>query len=141
LNANRADLGDLAADLYPREQRIPGTSVLTLQQWVPAAPIDLAEVDLTWLPESPSPELDGKSPEAARARPLMANGKRYDRYSRALRDLARPKLLDNRVSYRLLDVEWAGNRGALGFNYTSYFDVLDVGEALGHEFALAWLRR
>jgi transcriptional regulator with XRE-family HTH domain len=139
LNANRADLGDLAADLYPREQRIPGTSVLTLEQWVPAAPVDLADVDLTWRPESPSPELDGKSPEAARSRPLMANGKRYDRYSRALRDLARPKLLDNRVSYRLLDVEWAGNRGALGFNYTSYFDVLDVGEALGHEFALAWL--
>jgi len=48
-------------------------------------------------------------------------------------------LLDNRVSYRLLDVEWSGNRGALGFNYTSYFDVLDVGEALGHEFAHAWL--
>ncbi|MGH3909641.1 MAG: helix-turn-helix transcriptional regulator, partial [Pseudonocardiaceae bacterium] len=27
----------------------------------------------------------------------------------------------------------------LGFNYTSYFDVLDVGEALGHELAEAWL--
>ena len=36
-------------------------------------------------------------------------------------------------------MEWAGSRGILGFNYTSYFDVLDVGEALGHEFAEAWL--
>lgn len=69
----------------------------------------------------------------------MANGDRYDRYSRALRDLARPKLLDNRVSYRLLDVKWSGSRGTLEFNYTSYFDVLDICEAVGHEFAQAWL--
>ena len=54
-------------------------------------------------------------------------------------DLAAPRLLDNRVSYRLLDVEWVGQRGMLEFNYTSYFDVLDVGEALGHELAEAWL--
>ena len=139
LNANRADLGDLAAELYPREQRIPGTSVLTLERWVPDAPMDLAAINLVWRPESPTPELGGKSRESAAARPLMSNGQRYDRYSRALRDLARPKLLDNRVSYRLLDVEWASQGGTFGFNYTSYFDVLDVGEALGHEFALAWL--
>jgi len=101
--------------------------------------MDLAGIELAWRPESPTPELGGKSRESAAARPLMSNGQRYDRYSRALRDLARPKLLDNRVSYRLLDVEWASQRGTFGFNYTSYFDVLDVGEALGHEFALAWL--
>jgi hypothetical protein len=69
----------------------------------------------------------------------MASGERYDRYSRALRDLAKPRLLDNRVSYRLLDVKWAGSRGVVGFNYASYFDVLDVCEAVGHEFAQAWL--
>ena len=69
----------------------------------------------------------------------MSSGQPYDRYSRALRDLARPKLLDNRVSYRLLTAEWADGRGRFGFNYTSYFDVLDVGEAVGHEFAAAWL--
>ena len=69
----------------------------------------------------------------------MASGERYDRYSRALRDLARPRLFDNRVSYRLLDLAWAGSRGTLGFHYTSYFGVLDVCEASAHEFAQAWL--
>ena len=139
LNAHRAVLGDLAAELYPAQQRIPGTTVLTSASWVPDAPVDLADIELTWRAASPTPQLGGKASQSAGARPLMASGERYDRYSRALRDLARPKLLDNRVSYRLLDVEWVGSSGILGFNYTSYFDVLDVGEALGHEFAQAWL--
>lgn len=138
LNAHRAVLGDLAAELYPAQQRIPGTTVLTSANWVPDDPVDLTDIELAWRAESPTPPLGGRIPQSAGARPLMANGERYDRYSRALRDLARPRLLDNRVSYRLLDVQWASSRGILGFNYTSYFDVLDVGEALGHEFAQAW---
>jgi len=139
LNANRATLGDLAAELYPQQQRIPDTTILTLASWVPDGPVDLADIELVWRANSPSPQIGGKAPESAGARPLMVNGERYNCYSRALRDLARPRLLDNRVSYRLLDVEWAGSRGVLGFNYTSYFDVLDVGETLGHELAEAWL--
>jgi transcriptional regulator with XRE-family HTH domain len=139
LNAHRAILGDLAAELYPVQMRIPDTTVLTSASWLPDGPVDLSDIELAWRAESPTPQLSGKTSQSAGARPLMASGERYDRYSRALRDLARPKLLDNRVSYRLLDVEWSGSRGILGFNYTSYFDVLDVCEALGHEFAQAWL--
>ncbi len=139
LNAHRVVLGDLAAELYPAQQRIPGTTVLTSASWLPDGPVDLADIELAWRAESPIPQLGGKASQSAGVRPLMASGERYDRYSRALRDLARPKLLDNRVSYRLLDVEWSGSRRILGFNYTSYFDVLDVGEAVGHEFAQAWL--
>jgi transcriptional regulator with XRE-family HTH domain len=139
LNARRAVLGNLAAELYPAQLRIPGTTVLTSASWLPDGPVELSDIELTWRAEAPTPQLGGKASQSAGARPLMASGERYDRYSRALRDLARPKLLDNRVSYRLLDVEWSGSRGILGFNYTSYFDVLDVCEALGHEFAQAWL--
>jgi hypothetical protein len=139
LNAHRAVLGDLAAELYPAQQRIPGTTVLTSASWLPDGPVDLAEIELAWRAEAPAPQLGGKAAPSAGARPLMASGERYDRYSRALRDLARPTLLDNRVSYRLLDAAWSGSRGMLGFNYTSYFDVLDIGEALGHEFTQAWL--
>jgi len=138
LNANRAALGDLAAELYPKELRVAGTSVLTSPGWMPDEPIDLTNIELLWRTESPPPQVSGRADESAGARPLMADGGRYDRYSRALRDLARPRLLDNRVSYRLLDVDWTGTSGTLGFNYTSYFDVLDIGEALGHEFVRAW---
>jgi hypothetical protein len=97
--------------------------------WVPDGPVDLTDIALSWRTESPAPQIEGKAPESAGARPLMANGERYSRYSRALRDLARP---------RLLNIQWAGTRGELGFSYTSYFDVLDIGEALGHEFTEAW---
>ncbi|MBV8539850.1 MAG: helix-turn-helix transcriptional regulator [Pseudonocardiales bacterium] len=139
LNAHRVVLAELAAELYPAQQRIPETTILTSASWMPDSPVDLSDIKLAWRAEAPTPRLGGRASQSAGARPLMASGERYDRYSRALRDLARPKLLDNRVSYRLLDVEWAGSRGTLGFNYTSYFDVLDMSEALGHEFAQAWL--
>ena len=139
LNTHRADLGDLAAALYPKQERIPGTTVLTCADWLPDGPVDLSDITLTWRPTAPVPRITGKDPASACARPLMASGKRYDRYSRALRDLARPRLLDNRISYRLLDVDWTENKGSASFNYTTYFDVLDIGESLAHEFAGAWL--
>lgn len=140
LNANRAALGDLAAELYPQAHCIPGTTVLTRPEWMPEAPVELREIDLYWLGGQPAkPIITGGSEQTASARPLAPDGTRYSRYSTALRDLARPKLLDNRVSYRLLDIEWTGKGGNLGFGYTSYFDNLDVCEAVGHEFAEAWL--
>ncbi len=140
LNANRAQLGDLVAELYREESQIPGTTVLTSPSWVPDRPVSLADIELIWRTEPPTPQIQGRAAESSGVRPYMANGERYSRYSRALRDLARPRLLDNRVSYRLLDVEWRGSSGVMGFNYTSYFDVLDIGEALGHEFTQAWLK-
>lgn len=140
MNAHRALLGDLAAELYPASQRVAGTSVLTCPAWMPERPVELADVELAWVVDQPGkPPITGRIPESASARPLAADGSRYDRYSRALRDLARPKLLDNRVSYRLLGVQWTGSTGRLHFGYTSYFDVLDIGEAVGHEFTAAWL--
>ena len=139
LNAHRVVLAELAAELYPEQPRIPGSTILTSASWLPEGPVDLADIELAWRPDPPAPRLDGRGTPSAGARPLMASGERYDRYSRALRDLARPRLFDNRVSYRLLDVEWTGSRGMLGFNYTSYFSVLDVCEASAHEFAQAWL--
>ncbi|MGH3808807.1 MAG: helix-turn-helix domain-containing protein [Pseudonocardiaceae bacterium] len=139
LNVHRVVLAELAAELYPEQPRIPGSTILTSARWMPDGPVDLAEIELAWRPDPPAPRLDGRGTPSAGARPLMASGERYDRYSRALRDLARPTLFDNRVSYRLLDVEWTGSRGMLGFHYTSYFSVLDVCEASAHEFTQAWL--
>ena len=54
LNANRALLGDLASDLYPQEERVAGTTVLAAPGWVPDSPVDLADVELSWLAEAPA---------------------------------------------------------------------------------------
>ncbi len=141
LNANHAALGDLAADLYPQTDRILGTTALTRPEWLPSGPVEIGDVDLYWRTGQPAkPVITGGIAQTESVRPLAADGTRYDRYSRALRDLARPKLLDNRVSYRLLDVDWTATGGSLGFGYTSYFETFDVCEAAAHEFADAWLR-
>lgn len=140
LNANRATLGDLAAELYPQSHCIPGTTVLTRPEWMPSAPVEVGDIDLYWCTEQPAkPAITGGIEQTESVRPLTADGTRYGRYSRALGDLARPRLFDNRVSYRLLNVEWTGTGGNLGFGYTSYFNNLDVCEAAAHEFTEAWL--
>ena len=141
LNANRARLGDLASELYPQAHCIEGTTVLTKPEWRPSEPVEVKDIELFWLAEElPKPKITGGIRQTEGVRPLTANGERFRLYSRALRDLARPRLLDNRFSYRLADVDWTGNTGRLGFHYTTYFDVLDVCEAAAHEFTDAWLR-
>ena len=99
MNQNRALLGDLATDLYPKSQWVPNTTVLTCPQWMPDSPVELSEVQLHWLTEDTAPPtITGSAPETEGVRPLTAQGTQYNRYSRALRDLARPRLLDNRIS-------------------------------------------
>ena len=141
LNTHRAVLGDLAAELHPHAHRIPGSTVLTRPEWMPAAPVEIGDIELYWVARHAchKPSITGGITQTESARPLAADGTRYGRYSHALRDLARPRLLDNRLSYRLLDVEWTATGGRLGFGYTSYFENLDVCEAAAHEFAEAWL--
>jgi transcriptional regulator with XRE-family HTH domain len=141
LNTHRAILGDLAAELYPQAHRISETTVLTRPEWMPSAPVEIRDIDLYWRTGQPAkPAITGGIGQTESVRPLTADGTRYGRHSRALSDLARPRLLDNRVSYRLLDVAWTATGGSLGFGYTSYFENLDVCEAAAHEFAEAWLR-
>jgi hypothetical protein len=79
----------------------------------------------------------GEEPEARRLLPLCAPGKQYDRYTSAVRYLDPPTLFENRPSYRLLDVDWSGETGRLRFGLATYFDKLDLSEAVGHEHAAA----
>ncbi|MGH3924830.1 MAG: transcriptional regulator, partial [Pseudonocardiaceae bacterium] len=128
LNANLEILGDLAAELYPQAQRVSASTALTRPEWMPAAPVEIGDIDL-WVGEPARPSITGGIEQTESVRPLADDGTRYSRYSHALRDLARPRLLDNRLSYRLLDVEWTATSGRLGFGYTSYFETFDVCEA------------
>lgn len=70
--------------------------------------------------------------------PLTDRGELYAGYSRAVRDLVRPRLLENRLSYRLLDLQ-SDSGLALSFGTTTFFEVFDVKQALAHEFKAAWL--
>lgn len=140
LNDHRASLGEAAAELYPDATRVGATGVLTQPGWMFGEPVELGRVELQWADNVDHPAVTCTDPRVAHVLPYSDRGGRYDRYSRALRDLARPTLLDNRISYRLLDVAWGADGGRLRCQLTSYFDVLDVCEAVAHEFTAAWLR-
>ena len=70
LNAQRAMLGDLAAELYPRQERIPGTTVLTCADWLPDGPVDLSDITLTWRTTAPVPAHHRQGPGIRMCTPL-----------------------------------------------------------------------
>ncbi|WP_233573887.1 hypothetical protein [Amycolatopsis panacis] len=93
------ELTELATWLYPESQRAPGGHVLAGPGWLLDQPVLLESVRLAWS--------DGQRPtrplgSLEHVLPLIERGQLYAGYSRAVRDLVRPRLLENRLSYRLL---------------------------------------
>jgi transcriptional regulator with XRE-family HTH domain len=129
------ELTELAAWLYPAALRAPGGHVLAGPGWLLEQPVPVDSVRLVWS--------DGQRPtrpleSLEHVLPLTDRGELYAGYSRAVRDLVRPRLLENRLSYRLLDLQ-SDSGLALSFGTTTFFEVFDVKQALAHEFKAAWL--
>jgi len=106
---------------------------------MPDRPIDLRAMDLQWIGSRIPYEIRGTEPEALLSCPLRSPGHQYERYTLAIRGLSPPALFENRPSYRLLDLDWSANR--LSFGLATYFDKLDLCEAVGHELAAAAMRK
>ncbi len=138
LNRNRAALTQIALSLYPESIRLGRTGFLMRPDWKLDHPIDLADVGIE-LVHPPDPVVTGRHEETLRVRPLSATGKPYESYHRAMRDLDRPRLFENRICYRLQDARFAHDHEDLSLGYMRYFDMIDVGEALAHELAIAAL--
>lgn len=141
LNRNRFELTAEAARLYWDSVRIEGTTCITRPQWMASAPIELDSIRLAFIDNARPPILDGSEPESQFCRPQRSNGLRYNRYSQAIRAIDRPSLFENRTAYRLLDVSFDGAAGRMAFGTTTYFDMVDVCEAMAHETAAAWISR
>src|SRR5258706_5541242 len=118
LNARRHELARTAQDLYPRSWRVAGTPMLARPGWIPAAPVPLDRVTLSWHqgetgpvhdgrvldgPVADGPVLDGTGPESVAVRPMRDDGRRFGCYADALGALNRPGLFENRACYRLLE--------------------------------------
>jgi transcriptional regulator with XRE-family HTH domain len=141
LNLHRAELTELVSRIYPSPVRLDATGILRSESWRLPAPVDLTSVRLAWEDSTPAPVITGQHAETLPLRPLVSRGHHYTRYHRAVHDLDRPRLFENRLCYRLLDVarHAAGDAQTVGLTLGSmcYFDMIDVGEALAHEVALA----
>src|SRR6266540_4711452 len=142
LNQHRPELTQFAARLYPSSMKLATTGILMPREWRPERPIDLASIDLV-LSDEPLPRVTGRHEETRPLRPLISPGRHYDKYHRAMRDLDRPRLFENRVCYRLLGVERPRFtvQSGVTVGHMRYFDMIDVGEALAHEVALASIDR
>jgi len=148
LNENRQALTAAAAGLHGDVPRVAGTGLLCWPAWLPAEPLDLAGLPLSWAGQPP-PTVDGALPAADHVLPRQASGQPYPSYAAAIGALDRPALFENRACYRLLSArapgadpaEAAAGEGRPGLCFTSarYFDAVNLGHAVAHELAAAWL--
>jgi len=139
LNQHRSELARLAVELYPAEHRVPDTSLIAGPGWISDGPAELRSLRLTLDEQPHAVAVDGCEAETLSTRPLCAPGQSFDSYTSAVRHLDPPRLFESRLSYRLLGEQLGA--GSVHFGLAAYFDKLDVSEALGHELAIACLRR
>ena len=142
LNARRHELAHAAARLYPPSWRVAGTNLLARPGWLPEEPVPLEQVTLSWTPGWPARDVDGTEPQSAATRPLSGDGGsdddgRFGCYAAALGALDRPGIFEDRACYRLLDADAAPGAASLWFGEGRYFEVINVGEAVAHEYAAA----
>lgn len=114
------------------------TSALVQPSWLPSRPVPIEAVTLEWAAQPPRPVITGHEAELRPVLPLRTPGHAFRQYTSAIRYLSPPSLFENRPSYRLLDVSWnPSGQGKLRFGLSTFFDKVDVSEALSHEFAAA----
>jgi hypothetical protein len=143
LNSRRHELSLAAQHLYPPSWRAAGTPLLAQPGWLPARPVPLDQVALSWQagPGSRAPAADGTGPDAVGVLPLRGDGSRFGSYAGALEELSRPGIFEDRSCYRLLDARPAPGGAELGFGPGRYFDLVNTCEAVAHEYAAAALAR
>ncbi|MFD4531469.1 XRE family transcriptional regulator [Kitasatospora sp. NPDC058397] len=139
LNDHRFELTNRLLAGSDPERLVPGTPLLARRHWIPDQPVPLERVRLRWVPDAPEAELDGGEPELDRIRPYRVDGTAHRRYADAVGELARPRLFEDRSCYRLLDVGTSAGDPTLTFGRGRYFDVINICEAVAHEYAAAVL--
>lgn len=122
-----AALGEEAAAFYPHIPRVASSALLSRPEWIPAAPVPLDELRLEWEPDAAPPAVTGAE-EAADGNAGFAT------YAEAVAALAKPALFEDRPSYRLLRADLREAR-TLRMSAATYFDGVNVGEAVAHETA------
>ena len=136
LNRDRYELAARAAADYPPDLRMAGTPLLAPRAWRLPAPVPLDDIRLEFRPDAPRPDVPDLTALAPYALPERADGTRYQRYSEVVAALAAPAIFENRPTYRLVEADLSGEAGPrLVFGRGRFFDGIDTGGAVGHEYA------
>lgn len=137
---HRTRLAKRVVMLYDPAWRLTHAPALAPPSWLPSRPVPIETVTLEWVAAPPRPTITGHEAELRPVLPLRVPGHAFRQYTSAIRYLSPPALFENRPSYRLLDVSWEpSGPGKLQFGLATFFDKLDVSEALSHEFAAAMM--
>ncbi|SFB64742.1 hypothetical protein SAMN05216266_1472 [Amycolatopsis marina] len=143
LGASRRRLAVIAEGLYP-DHRLPdlkNTGVIAHPAGIPEKPLPLTDVSLILDSAAALPAVTGGEPQSATVRPLVTPGQRHRRYHDAIRELAAPRLFENRLCFRLTDLDLSSSTLWMNFGHMGFFDSLDTNEALAHETAHHHLAR
>lgn len=133
-------LAERAVMLYEPAWRLAQTPTLALPKWLPAHPVPIDAVTLEWVADPPRPVITGQEAEVRPLLPLRTPRQAFPQYTSAIRYLSPPSLFENRPSYRLLDASWdSSGQATLQFGLATFFDKIDISEALSHELAAAVL--
>ncbi|MGH3864550.1 MAG: hypothetical protein ACRDQ4_00155 [Pseudonocardiaceae bacterium] len=117
---------------------VEGTPLLSTPHWLPNHPIPLDQIELRYTPEVGFNGITGTEPAARRLLPVRADGSSYYTYSDAVAELATPGIFENRSTYRLLSADLQTSPRMV-FSRSAYFDGIDVGDAVAHEYTAATL--
>jgi hypothetical protein len=148
LHANRHELAVRAAGEYPAEVRVAGTPLLAPPSWRPTAPVPLTDIRLEFRtepqsPPQPPPEPPPAATTVSRVAPSLLprrpDGTHYRHFSDAIGDLAAPAIFENRAVYRLIEAKLDRSDPDLTFTRGRFFDGVDVGGAVAHEYAAGQL--
>jgi hypothetical protein len=135
LVAHRHELGQQAVDLYADTLKVADTALVSRPDWLPPEPIPLLDIDLTFAPDELNNGIAPDDPATDPMLPVRSDGSRYRTYSEVMADLTAPAVFENRRTYRLLSADLTGPRGAMTFGRGMYFDGIDLGESVAHEYA------
>ncbi|PPK65444.1 hypothetical protein CLV40_11496 [Actinokineospora auranticolor] len=131
------ELNEVAMRLYPRDRWVFGDCVLSGEGWTLPRPVELDHARLAFTAAHAAAPRLGPLDHVL---PLATEHERFSDFSAAVGALVRPRLLEDRPSYRLLDLSHEDGL-ALTFGLTTYFEVFTLREAMAHELKAAWLRR
>jgi hypothetical protein len=138
LSDHRYELAACAAREYPEPAAVEGTPLLSTPLWLPRKPIPLDHIKLQYTHVEEFGGITGTEPIIQRLLPTRADATRYRTYSDAVAALAAPAIFENRSTYRLLHANLQSNP-YLVFSSGHYFDGINVGDAVAHEFTAATL--
>lgn len=131
----RGELTQQAATLYPDVPRVDGTTLLTRTKWLPSKPTPMEDVTLRSVAE-PDTHRSAEELVAAAADQLPKIGEHGAvTYAEALAAIERPRLLVDRPTYRLVAADLTASPPSISVAPGTYYDVLNIGEAAGHEYA------